>query len=277
MPSSAEANASTPPVTLDPAAVTTILCDADDNLFPSEAPAFIASTEVTNQFCARLGKAGSFTPEELRHKLMGKNFRAAAHLFATEAGVPVAPSAGRDVVVPMSRPEVEPGSPISAEEMEWWVAEEKMQVSQHLAEQLRPDDAVLGPLGRLARRFSLAAVSSSALQRLAASFTATGLDDLLPPARRWSAEDSPPRPTSKPDPTVYQLACRELGIAPEEAIAVEDSRAGATAAIRAGIPTVGNLQFVTEAERPGRIATFTELGVVAIVADWSELEALTRA
>jgi hypothetical protein len=45
-------------------------------------------------------------------------------------------------------------------------------------------------------------VSSSALARLAGCFTATELDRLIPPARRFSAEDSLPTPTSKPDPAV---------------------------------------------------------------------------
>ena len=39
----------------DPAPITTLLCDADDNLFPSERPAFAASTDVTNRFLARFG------------------------------------------------------------------------------------------------------------------------------------------------------------------------------------------------------------------------------
>ena len=34
----------------DAAAFTTVLCDADGNLFPSEEPAFTASVEVTNEF-----------------------------------------------------------------------------------------------------------------------------------------------------------------------------------------------------------------------------------
>ena len=39
----------------DPASITTLLLDADDNLFPSESPAFDASAEVTTQFLARFG------------------------------------------------------------------------------------------------------------------------------------------------------------------------------------------------------------------------------
>ncbi|WP_062307694.1 HAD family hydrolase [Alicyclobacillus sendaiensis] len=42
----------------------------------------------------------------------------------------------------------------------------------------------------------------------------------------------------KPDPELYQLACRRLGVAPSEALAVEDSPHGAQAAIAAGLPVL---------------------------------------
>ena len=42
----------------------------------------------------------------------------------------------------------------------------------------------------------------------------------------------------KPDPEVYRLALRSLGIAPLEAVAIEDSPGGAAAARAAGIPVV---------------------------------------
>ena len=59
----------------EPASITTVLCDADDNLFPSEAPAFAASTEVTNRFLARFGVTAPYSAEELRKRATGKNFR----------------------------------------------------------------------------------------------------------------------------------------------------------------------------------------------------------
>ena len=43
--------------------LTTLLCDADGNLFASEEPAFEASAEVTNRFLAELGDARRFTAE----------------------------------------------------------------------------------------------------------------------------------------------------------------------------------------------------------------------
>jgi beta-phosphoglucomutase-like phosphatase (HAD superfamily) len=114
-------------------------------------------------------------------------------------------------------------------------------------------------------------VSSSALARLAACFTATGLDDLLPAERRFSAEDSLPRPTSKPDPAVYQHACAQLGIAPAAGLAIEDAVAGVRSAVAAGCPTIGNLLFVQPAEREQRAADLRAAGALAIVDSWQEI------
>ncbi|HMM78359.1 MAG TPA: HAD-IA family hydrolase [Gammaproteobacteria bacterium] len=49
------------------------------------------------------------------------------------------------------------------------------------------------------------------------------------------AEDAP---SKKPDPQVYALCLRRLGIAAHEAIAIEDSPAGVAAARAAGVPVV---------------------------------------
>ena len=43
----------------------------------------------------------------------------------------------------------------------------------------------------------------------------------------------------KPSPAPYEAALRELGLAPDEALAFEDSASGIASAVGAGIPTVG--------------------------------------
>jgi len=226
--------------------VEVLLCDADGNLFPSEEPAFDASVEVTNAFLADIGSDRRFTAEELRLAATGLNFRSTAQRLAAEAGVP-------DV-------DVEP-----------WVLEEKRAVTAHLARTLRPHAATSAALTALARHLPLAAVSSSALARLAGCFTATELDDLIPPSRRFSAEDSLPTPTSKPDPAVYLHACAQLGIAPAAGLAVEDSLPGAGSAVAAGCPTIGNLLFVAPEEREERAAVLESAGVLAVVSSWQEI------
>ncbi|MFW3172294.1 HAD family hydrolase [Geodermatophilus sp. CPCC 206100] len=223
-----------------------LLCDADGNLFPSEEPAFVASAEVTNRFLASLGVDRRFTAEELRLATTGMNFRTTASRLAAEAGHPDA--------------DVEP-----------WVAEEKRAVTAHLGATLTPHGPTTDALTALAAHLRPAAVSSSALTRLDACFTATGLAGLIPASVRFSAEDSLPVPTSKPDPAVYLYACEQLGIAPEAGLAVEDSIPGALSAVRAGCPTVGNLLFVPAAERAERAAALTDAGVLVVVDSWQQL------
>jgi beta-phosphoglucomutase-like phosphatase (HAD superfamily) len=241
------------PRSLDPAAPSTLLCDADGTLFLSEEPAYAASADVTDRFLAGLGAERSFGPAELQRMTNGKNFRAAAGQLATGYG----------------------REPTRAE-LDRWGTEEKDVVTAHLRTVLHPDAAVREPLERLAGRFPLAAVTSSAISRLGACLEVTGLAPLFAADRRFSAEDSLPQPTSKPDPAVYLHAAAVLGVAPAEALAVEDSVNGALSAVAAGVPTVGILQFVPAADRSERAAALREAGVAAVVGSWAELEQLLR-
>ena len=236
---------------LDAAAVEVLLCDADGNLFASEEPAFDASTVVTNRLLADLGIDRTFVATELRRRSMGRNFRSMAAKLAAEAGTSIEPEA-----------------------LERWVVEERRAVVAHLADVLRPDPAVLGPVARLAGRFRLAVVSSSALSRLAVCFSAAALDELFPASVRYSAEDSLPVPTSKPDPAIYALAGRHLGVQGPAGLAVEDAAVGARSAVAAGFPTIGNLQFVAREEVDARVTALAEAGVCAIVPSWSHLAEL---
>lgn len=231
------------------ARVRVVLCDADGNLFPSEEPAFVASAEVTNRFLAERGVARQYGSEELRLAATGMSYRLALAMLARTHGVPE----------------------LAPEVLEEWVQVEKEAVTAHLRQELRPDPDVLGPLADLAQHLDVAAVSSSADSRIAASFEVTGMARYFPPERRFSAEDSLTVPTSKPDPAIYRHALDALGLEPDEAVAIEDSITGATSAVAAGIPTVGNLQFVQPAELAERRRLLVEVGVVAVVTSWAEI------
>jgi beta-phosphoglucomutase-like phosphatase (HAD superfamily) len=243
-----------------PAAVRVLLCDADGNLFPSEEPAFVASAVVTNRVMSELGVVRRYTPTELRLATTGRNFRTTVVDLAAAHGIPLSTGG-------------HPGA-LSRTELERWVDEERRAVTAHLARELVPDPAVAAPLARLQRRYGLAAVSSSAAARLDTCFEATGLAELFPPHLRFSAEDSLPVPTGKPDPAIYRFAARELGIEPMEGLAIEDSVPGVMSADAAGHPTVGNVMFVPAGERAARAAALRDAGAQTVVASWRELEEL---
>jgi HAD superfamily hydrolase (TIGR01509 family) len=228
-----------------------LLCDADGCLFPSEAPAFEASAEVTNAFLAEIGSSSRFGGEELRLATTGRNFRTTAAALVAAEGRRLEPDA-----------------------LERWVEVERQAVTAHLAKVLRSDPLVFEPLERLTASHTLAVVTSSARPRLDACLAATGLETLFAPRRRFSAESLLPLPTSKPDPAIYVHALKQLGHAPREVLAVEDSAPGARAAVRAGCPTVGNVMFVPAAERAGRRAELEAVGVLDVISSWDELELL---
>jgi beta-phosphoglucomutase-like phosphatase (HAD superfamily) len=240
-------------MSFDPAAVEVLLCDADGNLFPSEEPAFEASTAVMNDLLMAISADYSYQPDELRREGRGRSFRSTARELAARHGVQVA-------------------DPL----LEVYVEKERRRVTAHLAEVLRPNAAVQAPLRELAGRFRLAVVSSSASERLDACFAATGLAELFPPLLRFSAEDSLPTPASKPDPAIYVYAGQRLGVSAGRALAVEDAVTGVQSAVAAGFPVVGNVTFVPEAEREAGAAALLEAGAATVVGSWWELCELLR-
>ncbi|OBJ62790.1 haloacid dehalogenase [Mycobacterium sp. 1423905.2] len=258
---------------IDLASITTVLCDADGNLFPSEEPAFDASIEVTNDFLATFGVTMRYTAEELRKSTTGKNFRTTAVDLAVQAGVPVEEclAVGRTDARIASPDDIAQGRALGSAELEHWVERERDHVTAHLRVALRPDSRVQDALQALGSHHGLAAVSSSAAVRLDGCFTATGLDVWIPAPLRFSAEDSLPVPTSKPDPAVYLLAGQVLGIGPAQGLAIEDSVPGVLSAVAAGFPTIGNLMFVAPDERAARSEELVAAGASAVADSWAAI------
>lgn len=257
----------------DASAFTTVLCDADGNLFPSEEPAFTASVEVTNSFLARYGITARYTADELLAQTTGKNFRTTAVDLAVQSGVPIEESLalGRPAAVIANHRDLVAGRALTADGLDLWVRRERDCVTAHLGAVLRPDARVQEAMRALEPRYGLAAVSSSASKRLDACFAATGLDSWIPAAVRFSAEDSLPVPTSKPDPAVYLLAGQMLGVAPARGVAIEDSVPGVKSAVAAGFITLGNLMFVPREERRRRTIQLVEAGASAVANSWQAI------
>ncbi|CAL8899659.1 HAD family hydrolase [Kocuria varians] len=116
------------------------------------------------------------------------------------------------------------------------------EVSAHL---LRTEDEVVGSvieplpgaletLRAFARHVPVAVASNSTGPILDRKMKAVGLEGVL---QTWVSADDVA--DGKPSPDIYEEAVRRLGVAPADALAVEDSPAGTTAAEAAGMAVLG--------------------------------------
>ncbi len=69
----------------------------------------------------------------------------------------------------------------------------------------------------------------------------------------------------KPDPAPYRAALEKLGLAPEEALAFEDSTSGIASSVAAGVPTVG----IASTQEP---ETLEEAGAFVVAQDFTDPE-----
>lgn len=125
--------------------------------------------------------------------------------------------------------------------------------------------------------YPMSVVSTSAKPRVVASLEKTGIDKFFPNEHVYSAATSLNPPSSKPDPKIYLYACEQLGVKPSECITVEDSKSGATAAMRAGIPLIGYVGVYGIEDGKEKMEEMAELlktecKADAIMYNWSEFK-----
>lgn len=168
---------------------------------------------------------------------------------------------------------------VTGEELESYVDRELGKVIETLEAKAQPCPGVIEQLDGLhaLKQYKLAVVSSSALSRVQASIKKTGMDKYFRPDWVYSAATSLPKPTSKPDPAVYLYAMEKIGVKPEECVAVEDSKSGATAAMRANIPTIGYVGPYDEEERAKMVPILRDdCKCKAIMYHWSEFPEIMK-
>ena len=125
--------------------------------------------------------------------------------------------------------------------------------------------------------YPMSVVSTSAKSRVVASIEKAGIAHFFPPEHVYSAATSLDPPSSKPDPAIYLYAAEQLGVKPHEAITVEDSKSGATAAMRAGIPCIGYVGIYGIEEGKEKMDQMAKLlteetKCAAIMYDWKEFQ-----
>lgn len=142
------------------------------------------------------------------------------------------------------------------------------EIEARLARELQPVPQVSEAIAAI--DLPRAVVSNSRRQRVAGSLERTGLKRVLGDDIQVFCAEQVASP--KPDPAIYLLAARTLGVAPEDCLVVEDSISGATAALAAGMTVIGFTGAShVPSDQPARLQT---LGVWRVMSDMRELPEL---
>ncbi|WPH00133.1 Hypothetical protein R9X50_00295600 [Acrodontium crateriforme] len=230
-----------------------ILLDCDNTLCQSERLAFEACAELTNEVLKKHDIPDRYDVDSLLEDFVGHNFR--------------------NMLIGLQKKH---NFTMTADEVDEYVAMELGKVTQKLSEKCVECPGVTEQLEWARKQgYPMAVVSTSAKPRVIASLKKTNLMRFFTDEKVFSAASSMPKPSSKPDPAIYLWACDKLGVKPEECLTVEDSKSGATAGMRAGIPLIGYVGIYKLEEGAAKekqmAETLTEVTKAEVIMyDWKE-------
>lgn len=203
-----------------------VLLDCDNTLCKSERLAFEACADLTNEVLEKHKIDARYDTDSLLEDFVGHNFR--------------------NMLIGLQKKH---SFEMSQDEVDDYVERELGRVCEKLSEKCVECTGVTKQLEWVKEQgYPMAVVSTSAKPRVIASLVKTNLMRFFTDEHVYSAATSLDPPSSKPDPAIYLYACKQLGVKPEECVTVEDSKSGATAALRAGIPLIGYVGVYKEEE-----------------------------
>lgn len=236
-----------------PSQVKYIFLDCDNTLVQSEQLAFEACAELTNEVLEKHNIDARYTTAQLLEDFVGHNFRGMLNGLQKKHGFKMEDA-----------------------ELEDFVERELGAVTKKLSEKAIECPGVTKALNKLKEQgYPMAVVSTSAKSRVVASIEKAGIAHFFPPEHVYSAATSLNPPSSKPDPAIYNFACEQLNVKQNEVVTVEDSKSGATAAMRAGIPCIAYVGIYgiedgkEKMEEMAKLLT-EETKCAAVMYDWSE-------
>ncbi|WP_200939539.1 HAD family hydrolase [Aureimonas sp. Leaf454] len=167
----------------------------------------------------------------------------------------------------IGRPKAEIWAAIAGERGVPWpeglIEEADARLLQRIDDELQPVAGVAEALSRIPGRKAVA--SSSALPKLRRSLARCGLLEIFDPAVFSASQVA----RGKPAPDVFLFAARECGVSPEACLVVEDSVAGVTAGLAAGMEVVGFTGGLHA--YPGHAEALLKAGAVEVVAHMRDL------
>ena len=171
---------------------------------------------------------------------------------------------------------------LTDEELEKYVGMELDRVTKKLSEKAVECPGVTKNLEWIkSQGYPMSVVSTSAKPRVVASLEKCNLDRFFPKEHVYSAATSLNPPSSKPDPKIYNYACEQLGVKNGNAITVEDSKSGATAAMRANIPCIAYVGIYgledgkEKMEQMAKVLT-EQTKCFAVMRDWDEFPSIIQ-
>lgn len=230
-----------------------VLLDCDNTLCKSERLAFAACADLTNEVLEKHNIDARYDVDSLLEDFVGHNFR--------------------NMLIGIQKKH---NFHMEQSEVDDYVQRELGKVIEKLSAQCEECPGVTSELEWAKKQgYPMSVVSTSAKPRVVASLIKTNLMRFFKDEHVYSAATSLSPPSSKPDPAVYLHACKELGVEPSKVLTVEDSKSGATAAMRAGIPCIAyvGIYGVEEGkEKMEQMAkTLTEqCNAVCVMYDWKE-------
>ena len=151
------------------------------------------------------------------------------------------------------------GLELAAADLRHIVAEKTRTYEQRLIEGRVTFPTAAPAIARLRSHFALAIASGSLVAEITAILRPAGLDAAF---SAIIGADSVPR--SKPAPDAYAAAVTQLGVRPEAALAIEDSRWGLASARQAGLSTIAITTSYAAEALPGADAVVDSLDEVTI-------------
>jgi HAD superfamily hydrolase (TIGR01509 family) len=127
--------------------------------------------------------------------------------------------------------------------------------------ELEPVPGAVGVLEKLAADgVPYCVASSGSHERIRVGHRKTGLDRWFEDGRVFSSQDVG---RGKPAPDLFLYAAREMGVAPERCVVIEDSPLGVRAAVAAGMDVYGFTAMTPAAKLAGATQLFSDMGELA--------------
>ncbi|WP_419903670.1 HAD family hydrolase [Kiloniella sp.] len=122
-------------------------------------------------------------------------------------------------------------------------------------------------------RYDFCVASNSRTNRLNSAIDATGLSEFFPSERRFSSSlvQHP-----KPAPDLHLLACSQMGVSPDQALVIEDTFTGVSAAVAAGISVFGFVGAEHITDTKAQSSKLIDAGAIAVFDDMRQLNIMLR-